>query len=159
MSAGRSGLELECLEKGGKGQPLPEKGVYWSLTHKTDWVGAVADRQPVGIDIERVKPVRAGMYAKVATKNDWDFLGRATEMNFYYLWTAKEAVVKAEGVGFAGFSHCRVGGPIKNGTLQMIYGEREYTITFKYFEGHIVAITSPSERVNWQIVMHDLDNR
>ena len=75
MSAKRAGLVLEKLEKGEKGEPLPENGVYWSLSHKTGWVGAVAARQPVGIDLERVKPVRDGMFAKVATESDWDLLG------------------------------------------------------------------------------------
>lgn len=158
MSAKRAGLVLEKLEKGEKGEPLPENGVYWSLSHKTGWVGAVAARQPVGIDLERVKPVRDGMFAKVATESDWDLLGGATEATFFYLWTAKEAVVKAEGVGFAGFSRCRVDGPVEADTLKVHYGTRIYTITFKRFDGHIAALTGTSSQVQW-LICDSLESR
>ena len=151
MSADRAGLVLEYLEKGENGQPLPQNGVYWSLTHKTGWVGAVATRQPVGIDLERIKPIREGMFAKVATESDWDLVGGATEATFFHLWTAKEAVVKAEGIGFAGFSHCRVNGPVEADTLKIFYETRAYTVTFKRFDGHIAAITSTPDFVNWQV--------
>lgn len=152
MSADRAGLALGRLEKGAQGQPISQNGVYWSLTHKTGWVGAVAARQPVGIDLERVKPVRDGMFAKVATESDWDLLGGATEAVFFQLWTAKEAVVKAEGVGFAGFSRCRVDGPVEADTLKVHYGTRTYTITFKRFDGHIAALTCLPDQVKWQVV-------
>ncbi len=152
MSADRAGLSLSRLEKGAQGQPIPQDGVHWSLTHKPDWVGAVAARQPVGIDLERVKPVRDGMFTKVASESDWDLVGGATEATFYQLWTAKEAVVKAEGVGFAGFSHCRVDGPVEADTLKILYETRMYTITFKRLDEHIAALTCLSDQVKWQVV-------
>lgn len=151
MSADRAGVVLERLEKGEKGQPLPEKGIFWSLTHKTGWVGAVAAKKPVGIDLERIKPIRDGMFAKVATKSDWNLVGGVNQASFFQLWTAKEAVVKAEGVGFSGFSRCRVGGPIEADILKILYETRAYTITFKRFDGHIAAITSAPDQVNWQV--------
>jgi len=152
MSADRSGLVLRRLEKGDNFAPVPENGVYWSLTHKSGWVGAVAAQQPVGIDLERIKPVRRRLFAKVAPQEDWDLLRGADENTFFRLWTAKEAVVKAEGVGWAGFSRCRVAAPETGGRLELVYQKRRYPIAFKCFDGHIAAITSRPERVQWQIV-------
>lgn len=152
ISADRSGLTLKHLKKGKKGEPLPEKGVYWSLAHKETWVGAVVAMQPVGIDLERVKPVRNGLFAKVATQEDWAMVGGTNETTFYRLWTAKEAVVKAEGVGFAGFSRCRVAEPPATDQLKITYEQRVYPITFKQLNGHIIAITSEPDTVEWQII-------
>ncbi len=152
MSADRAGLVLEYLEKGENGQPLPQNGVCWSLTHKTGWVGAVAARQPVGIDLERIKPVQDGMFAKVATESDWDLVGGKNQTSFFQIWTAKEAVVKAEGIGFTGFSRCRLDEPIEADTLKILYETRAYTITFRYFDGHIAAITSARDQADWQTI-------
>jgi 4'-phosphopantetheinyl transferase len=66
---------------------------------------AVADRTRVGIDIEFVRPIQdiEGMRRLVFTKEEQKFVlaqPLATQQRiFYRLWTRKEAVLKALGLG------------------------------------------------------------
>ena len=41
LSAEKSGVRLGKLEQDGRNAPLPFEGVYWSITHKTEYVGGV----------------------------------------------------------------------------------------------------------------------
>ena len=54
VSAAESNLTIGAALKDRDGRPQPVKGVYWSLTHKPAYVGAIVARRRVGIDIETI---------------------------------------------------------------------------------------------------------
>lgn len=79
----------------------------FSLSHSGDWaVCALADA-PVGIDVERVRSVRADALARrYFTPQEAALLAAMPEAEreiaFFRLWTAKESVLKAQGTGLSG---------------------------------------------------------
>ena len=148
ISADRSGHVLGDLQKETNGRPLPSRGIYWSLTHKPRYVAAVCAPFAVGIDIEQIKPVKPALFAKVASEAEWQMMGRS-EAAFFRAWTAKEAVVKAEGVGFAGFNHCRITGMPSQRQMSLIYHNRSYRIVFTRHDGHWAAVTAGNWRCRW----------
>ena len=87
------------LEKDKNGAPLPSKGTYWSLTHKSANVAAVVAPRPVGIDIEVLRPCNPNLYQRIASAEEWDLAATVSDKNFFRYWTAKEAVLKAVGKG------------------------------------------------------------
>lgn len=83
------------------GQPvLPGGQAFVSISHCDDRVVCAVSRAAVGIDIEKVRPIRPGMMDRVCTAEELRYLrsGNETE-RFFEVWTAKEAYFKMKGTG------------------------------------------------------------
>ena len=93
------------LEKDARGKPyFPDSPYFVSISH-TDGVclAAVSD-QPIGADIERIKPRSAGHLEQLASRffsPDEAAAVHADPAEFYRIWTAKESFVKLTGEGFS----------------------------------------------------------
>ena len=90
----------------GKPELAREASVNFSLSHcRSIAVLAVANGQPVGVDVEDVKPVEpevAGTHFSAIELSNLNRLhGDAWLSGFYRCWTRKEAILKAEGVGLS----------------------------------------------------------
>jgi len=148
-STRRAGGILGRLEKNQDGVPLPSNGWHWSVAHKPDYVAGVAGPGPLGIDIEPVHPRTRSLFKKIANQSEWR-LGREDEWHlFFRFWTAKEAVLKAVGMGLKGLSHCRVmtmDGPCR---MTLDYKGETWTVKQNIRYGHIVAVASKKFSVDW----------
>ena len=79
-----------------KGKPLTE-GAFFSISHSGSLVACAVSDYPVGLDIERIRPVPAR-------------LGRALQpwertADFWQLWTRREAALKCRGDGLGAWRH------------------------------------------------------
>ncbi len=63
-SAARSGIRAGELLKDTNGMPLPFDGTFWSITHKTQYVGGVVAPTPIGLDIEKIRDFSRGLFRK-----------------------------------------------------------------------------------------------
>ncbi len=101
-------------QKNADNVPVPNEGFYWSVSHKREWAAAVIADHPVGIDIEKIAPRRNELVLdELATEEEWTIVGDRSWESFFRLWTAKEATLKANGVGSSSSCHPRQ--PKKNG--------------------------------------------
>jgi 4'-phosphopantetheinyl transferase len=148
-SCEKSGLYLEAFPKNEKGVPLPVGGVHWSLTHKSDMVGGVASRLPVGMDLETIRPVNDALLAKVADDCEWQLADGDRQRVFFRFWTAKEAVLKAVGKGMAGLSRCRVVAIVDDTHMTLTYDETCWPVAHLWFDGHVAALTPHYLDVSW----------
>jgi 4'-phosphopantetheinyl transferase len=147
-----SGLRLDTLPKDENGVPLPVDGVHWSLSHKSEVVGGVAAPLPVGFDLETLRPVNTALMDRVADAEEWRLVdGERQEKTFFRFWTAKEAVLKAEGKGFAGISRCRIAEIVDATRMVLTFDERPWPVTHFWFDEHVAAITSHHFTVDWRI--------
>ncbi|MGA6925584.1 MAG: 4'-phosphopantetheinyl transferase superfamily protein [Desulfosarcina sp.] len=152
-SCRKSDLRLDGLPKNENGVPLPVDGVHWSLTHKSDVVGGVASRLPVGIDLETIRPVSDALCAKVADRREWLLVGeKDRSMAFFRIWTAKEAVLKAVGKGMAGLSRCRVTAVDDRSRMTLTYDGACWAVAHFWFDDHVAALTCHHFEVAWSLV-------
>ena len=69
--------------------------------------------RPLGIDIQRLRPVSPDLYLRFFTKEECEYILSKSEENrttaFFELWTLKESYLKATGLGLtlalSAFSH------------------------------------------------------
>jgi 4'-phosphopantetheinyl transferase len=104
--------EKELPQSAENGRPfLENSGLYISLTHRGSLAACALDTAPIGIDAERVRPVRSALLGRVCTDEELAFITEGETAlseviedsalldRFFQVWTAKEACFKARGSG------------------------------------------------------------
>jgi len=156
QSASYSGVNLGALKKGERGQPLPSFGAYWSLSHTSDYVAAVAAPHRIGIDIEKIRSFTAALKNRVAEEREWKLSSAIDETLFCRYWTAKEAVLKAVGAGLSGLSQCLIRQITGESQMVVSYGSETWLVSHcSKAEHHLAAITAAADHVSWHVLEHD----
>jgi len=84
------------------GRPYLDKVMDFNISHAgSHIVCAFADKGKIGIDIELVKPMSIEVFKDIFHEEEWNHIMTSADRyhTFYYYWTAKESIVKAEGGG------------------------------------------------------------
>jgi len=150
MSAEKSRIRLGQLAQDERNAPLPFNGTFWSITHKTEYVGGVVAPSPIGIDIEKICVRTASLFRKTASEAEWALADKSPATFFRY-WTSKEAVLKAAGTGLKDLSICRVIRIRNDRHLDLEYENRKWQVAHAYFEDHIASIVKNDFRIEWTI--------
>ena len=153
LCAQKCGITLGELQKDDDGAPQPMDGIYWSVTHKNEYVGGVLSSQPVGIDIEKIEPCSRGLFKKTATDAEWALADQSTDefTLFYRYWTAKEAVVKTSTAGIKDLLKCRIHQIVDDHHLEIDYLNKRWQIKHLYFDDHIASIVHNNFKIEWTI--------
>lgn len=150
MSAEKSRIRLGELAQDERNAPLPCNGTFWSITHKTEYVGGVVAPSPIGIDIEKIYSRAKSLYPKTASEAEWALADRSLSTLFRY-WTSKEAVLKAAGSGLKDLSICRVVRIRDDYHLDLEYENKKWQVTHTFFDDHIASIVKNEFRIDWTI--------
>jgi len=152
-SAARSGIRVGELLKDKNGMPLPFDGIFWSLTHKRQYVGGVVAPTPIGLDIERIRDFPQGLFRKTAA--DWEWSLADTEgkslLTFFRFWTSKEAVLKATGIGIKDLLKCQVRQILDERHLVVHYEGKDWLIEHFFYDRHIASIVQNSFCIDWAV--------
>ncbi|HJN01812.1 MAG TPA: 4'-phosphopantetheinyl transferase superfamily protein [Nitrospinota bacterium] len=150
ICASLMGIKLKELKKNFKGAPVPFDGTYWSVSHKSLFAAAVLGKYPIGIDIEEIKPRSDAVFQKVISEEEESLCGQEGRLQYFFrIWTAKEAVLKAEGVGLAGLSKCRVTQVPNDTSILLNYEGKPYQVVQTFFKKHIASVVTNGESVEW----------
>ncbi len=92
------GIEAE-IERAEGGKPYLKNCPYYiSISHSDEVVAAAISAEPVGIDIERLRPVSEKLIKRAALKHEADYImeasGEERDRRFFEIWTMKEALFK-----------------------------------------------------------------
>lgn len=153
LSADKSGISRFEINKDENGVPLPFEGIYWSITHKTEYVGGVVSPLPIGIDIEKIQPCSRGLFEKTAGRAEWALADQVQDdfSIFYRYWTAKESVLKAATTGIKDLLKCRIHDILDDRHLQIDYQNKRWDIEHFYFDDHIASIVQNNSKIQWAI--------
>ena len=151
ISAEKSQIPLGELLQDERNAPLPFNGIFWSITHKTEYVGGVVAPAPIGIDIEKICARANSLYHKTASEAEWALADRSVNTFFRY-WTSKEAVIKAAGTGLKDLLKCRVIRIYNDHHLEIEYETQKWRIEHTYFEDHIASIVQYDLPINWTVL-------
>jgi len=105
----KTGLNFNNMtfEKNKYGKPLlvTLNDVHFNISHSGNWVVCCIDDNPVGIDVETIKPIDINIAERFFSKDEYMMLlnkpEKAKQIVFYKIWTLKESYIKAEGKGLS----------------------------------------------------------
>ena len=97
------GIKNATLENDSNGRPfLKENNLFISISHSEKAVVCAISETPVGIDIEKQKPVKSSLIDYVCTNEEKAYINEddaLSQRRFFEIWTAKEAYFKKNGGG------------------------------------------------------------
>ena len=155
LSAERSGVIVGELHKDENDVPLPFGSHYWSVSHKPKYVAAVISNDRIGIDIEEIKPRSQSLFDYVASGEEWELSQDKSWDTLFRYWTAKEAVLKAIGIGISGFKNCSIISVPDANHIILDYQDRLFEAEQLRYQGHIVSVLKDSNQIEW-IIQEDL---
>lgn len=151
LSAKRSGVSLRQLPKDENDVPCSFDGNYWSLSHKPKCVTAVVSEERIGIDIEEIRPRAESIFSLVASDEEWQLGKDKCWDTFFRYWTAKEATLKAVGIGIGGLRACRVIWVPDENHIVLDYRGRLFQVEQTHYRNHIVSVLKDDNEVQWVI--------
>ncbi len=151
LSAEKSGVILGELKKNEDDVPCPFEGNYWSVSHKPKYVAAVVAKEKIGIDIEEIKPRSESMFRAVASDAEWELSPDRSWDTFFRYWTAKEAALKAVGVGIGGLKVCRIISVPDKNHIVLSYRDSLFRVEQLSYKNHIVSVTKNENEIEWVI--------
>lgn len=96
---------IDSIQYTAFGKPvLGDSRLSFNISHSGEWVVcAISKEYQVGIDLEEKKDIDFCIYTKYFTTQENAMLSSASDKKdtFYFLWTRKEAVIKADGRGLS----------------------------------------------------------
>ena len=152
LSAEKSGVMLGELMKNKDDVPCPFDGNYWSLSHKSKYVTAVVGKEMIGIDIEEIRPRSESIFSLVASDEEWELIPDRSWDTFFRYWTAKEATLKAVGVGIGGLKVCRIISVPDKNHIVLNYRDSLFRVEQLSYKNHIVSVIKNGNEIEWVIV-------
>jgi phosphopantetheine--protein transferase-like protein len=114
LSAAEIDRDLADLQFTADGKPFWPRGPHFSISHAGLYAGCAlaagaSAHSSLGFDIEQIRPLRRNVMARMLSAEE---LASAQDdpVAMYQLWSAKEAVVKAVGVGLRKMAQVRIEG-------------------------------------------------
>lgn len=84
------------------GKPFIPEFPDFNISHSGNWVaGARIAEGKVGVDIEMIRPIEIDLFHRQFTESERDAMKKSSDplSTFFTAWTAKEALMKADGRG------------------------------------------------------------
>ena len=152
--AARTGATVTEFRADEEGAPLPSEGWRWTVSHDAVLAAATLDRDPVGVDLARIalrRDERGAQGLDDSERSLLEPLAPDPALAFTRAWTAKEAVLKAEGSGLGKLSRCKLLAALDETSLWVRLEGRLVLVRQRRFEQHIIAVAAQGEqwRVCW----------
>ena len=128
-------LSREELLKNENGKPYFANGPYFNISHSGKYVLMAVSTAEIGVDIEEIK--NKDMSSLVRIFNEAEAKMIKEHSGFYYLWCAKESLIKCMGLSVGKVRE--IPGLPLNGLKT--YKGKDYQCKSFIYDKHIVSIT------------------
>ena len=128
-------LSREELLKNENGKPYFANGPYFNISHSGKYVLMVVSTAEIGVDIEEIK--NKDMSSLIRIFNEAEAKMIKEHSDFYYLWCAKESLIKCMGLSVGKVRE--IPGLPLNGLKT--YKGKDYQCKSFIYDKHIVSIT------------------
>jgi len=92
-------FSLNDIKYNPQNRPYFSGQLDFNISHSSEYIiCAFCEQGKLGIDIEKIKPIELKYFKKYWTKNEYQIIDNQLD-KFYFFWTRKEAIIKANGKG------------------------------------------------------------
>lgn len=119
-----------------------KKSCFFNVSHSFDYVVFLKSQHPCGIDIEKVIDMKKKLIPYAFSEEEQKKIN--SDNDFFYLWTLKEALVKAQGQGFAAMKSKDV--PSKEG--EILYLGRKYYLKSINYNDYRISLCIEDEPID-----------
>jgi len=142
--------------RGEHGKPRLPDGRPFNLSHAGDYAVLALSDEPVGVDIERIRPLDAERFAaRFFHPLERRFTAASADRSaaVFLIWTLKESYLKAEGQGLSvsPASFCIL--PNKDGSASLADGPQYRFRSFDAFPGYCLSVCSREREIASDIRM------
>ena len=131
-------LSKEEIKHNEMGKPYFENGPYFNISHSGKYVVMAVSNKEIGVDIEENVPKDWSMLIKIFNEVEAKMIKE--HQDFYYLWCAKESLIKCRG---SSINKIRDVPSLPFNGVKVYKGEEYQCQTF-IFDKHIVSVTRES---------------
>jgi 4'-phosphopantetheinyl transferase len=151
VSSRKAGLDIQVFDKSDTGTPLPDKGIFWSVSHKPDMVAGVVSTAPVGIDVEKITDVSDVLFERIVSDEEKNCFppDENKKKIFFRCFTGKEAVVKYQGIGLKGLSKVKINHVLDSRNLLLVCGRYEYRVESFQTGAYLSSVVKNDFNVEW----------
>ena len=128
-------LSREELLKNENGKPYFANGPYFNISHSGKYVLMVVSTAEIGVDIEEIKSKDMSSLVRIFNEAEAKMIKEHSD--FYYLWCAKESLIKCMGLSVGKVRE--IPGLPLNGLKT--YKGKDYQCKSFIYDKHIVSIT------------------
>lgn len=115
-------------------------------------VVGVAAREPVGVDVERIRPRTQEQIGAALDLAELEELGGDPVHAYFCGWVAKEATLKRHRAGLSQLSRTRIVEAWSDGAWVSFDGERNL-VAYTFLSGHVAAVTGPAAQTDWMVMI------
>jgi 4'-phosphopantetheinyl transferase len=152
-SASKSNLDFKEFKKDAEGAPAPSNNIYWSVSHKPDFVAGVVSKHAIGIDVEKIKNISKALFERILDPDEiCKFKNQDKQIVFFRAFTAKESVLKKTMVGIKGLSKVKIKTIVDDKNMIVRYLDKDYLVENFYFDGYLASVTKDHFDVQWTLV-------
>lgn len=148
------GDRAETLAYNSHGKPyLPDGDICFNLSHSGDLVVLAVDKDELGVDVERIRPHPRAVAQRCFTgeERQWLYAQRDADLAFFTLWTGKESVMKAEGLGFSLSPDSFSLMPVENGAHMI--KDRRWFVNWYAVDGCALCVSSKNDERAQAIIL------
>ena len=132
-------LSKEPLLFNDMGKPFFEKGPYFNVSHSGQYIVMAVSSKDIGVDIEENKEIDMSPLIRIFNEAEAKMIKEHAD--FYYLWCAKESLIKCIG---SSISRIKEIPALPFNGVKSFNGKQYYIKTF-IEDKHIISITRLSD--------------
>ena len=132
-------LSKEPLLFNDMGKPFFEKGPYFNVSHSGQYIVMAVSNKDIGVDIEENKEIDVSPLIRIFNEAEAKMIKEHAD--FYYLWCAKESLIKCIG---SSISRIKEIPALPFNGVKSFNGKQYYIKTF-IEDKHIISITRLSD--------------
>lgn len=117
------------------GKPISDN-CYFNISHSKGAVVFIKDIVPIGIDIEKIRPIEDDLKSYISSKEEKEYI--TSDKAFLEIWTNKESLTKCLGTGIKNKINEIPALPIKG--IKTYQNKTFYSQTIKY-QDYVISIT------------------
>lgn len=141
------------LSFGKNGKPISSNSScpFFNLSHSGDYVVFVTSTAPIGVDIELIKSHPPNVARHCYTEGEQMWLNsQENAQAFYQLWSGKESIIKAYGLGFQMSPKTFEILPIRDGAHKI--NEKLWYLYWHEIDSHQICICSSCEESTFKFI-------